>query len=148
VATVLLASTSDAFCPPGDLNSDCRVGLRDVQLLADEWLAAPESPADLNGDDKVNLADFAILGWHWGETGIPLTINEFMASNSKSVQDPQGDYDDWVEIHNFGVDSIDIGGMYLTDNMSVPTKWRIPSTPPTRVCMRISSWTPTAMRSA
>ncbi|MHC4352233.1 MAG: lamin tail domain-containing protein [Planctomycetota bacterium] len=64
---------------------------------------------------------------HWGQTGIPLTINEFMASNSKSVQDPQGDYDDWVEIHNFGVDSIDIGGMYLTDNMSVPTKWRIPS---------------------
>ncbi|MBL7186528.1 MAG: lamin tail domain-containing protein [Phycisphaerae bacterium] len=66
----------------------------------------------------------------WGQTAIPLTINEFMASNSNSVEDPQGDYDDWIEIHNFGADAIDVGGMYLTDDMSVPTKWRIPGNDP------------------
>ena len=130
LATVLLASTSDALCPPGDLDADCEIGLRDVQLLADQWLSAPESPADLNGDDKVDLADFSILAWHWGQAGIPLTINEFMASNSKSAADPQGDYDDWIEIHNFGAYAIDVGGMHLTDDMSVPTKWRIPGNDP------------------
>jgi hypothetical protein len=34
---------------------------------------------------------------------IPLVINEFMASNSSSARDPQGEYDDWIEIHNSSV---------------------------------------------
>ena len=57
---------------------------------------------------------------------MPLVINEFMASNSSSAQDPQGQYDDWIEIYNFGSSAIDIEGFYLTDDMSDPTKWRIP----------------------
>jgi hypothetical protein len=56
-----------------------------------------------------------------------LVINEFMASNSSSVQDPQCQYDDWIEIHNFGTNPINIGGMYLTDDLSFPTKWQIPN---------------------
>jgi len=59
-----------------------------------------------------------------------LVINEFMASNSGYVQDPQGQYDDWIEIHNFGSNPINVGGMYLTDNLSAPTKWRIPDNNP------------------
>ncbi len=64
------------------------------------------------------------------ETAIPLVINELMASNSSNIRDPQNQYDDWIEIHNFGIDSIDVGGMYLTDNMTIPTKWRIPDNKP------------------
>jgi len=59
-----------------------------------------------------------------------LVINEFMASNSSSIQDPQGQYDDWIEIHNFGSSPINIGGMYLTDDLSFPTKWQIPNNNP------------------
>ena len=50
---------------------------------------------------------------------LPLAINEFMASNRSSMQDPQGQYDDWIEIHNYGPDAIDLGGMYLTDDLSM-----------------------------
>jgi hypothetical protein len=57
---------------------------------------------------------------------IPLVINEFMASNNSSEMDPQGQYDDWIEIYNYGSYAIDIGGMYVTDNLSAPAKWRIP----------------------
>ncbi|MHC4242710.1 MAG: CotH kinase family protein, partial [Planctomycetota bacterium] len=53
-----------------------------------------------------------------------------MASNSSSARDPQGQYDDWIEIYNYGSVAIDIGGFYLTDNPAVPTKWRIPDTNP------------------
>jgi hypothetical protein len=60
-------------------------------------------------------------------SAVPLVINEFMASNNSSAQDPQGQYDDWIELYNYGSDAIDISGMYLTDNLSVPTKWRISS---------------------
>ena len=59
-----------------------------------------------------------------------LVINEFMASNSSYVQDSQGHYDDWIEIHNFGSNPINVGGMYLTDNLLVPTKWRFPDNNP------------------
>ncbi len=59
-----------------------------------------------------------------------LVINEFMASNNNSSQDPEGQYDDWIEIYNTGVDTVDIGGMYLTDNLSNPVKWQIPVTGP------------------
>ena len=59
-----------------------------------------------------------------------LVINEFMASNNSCIQDPQGQYDDWIEIYNYGADAIDISGMYLTDNLSAPTKWRIPYSNP------------------
>ena len=61
---------------------------------------------------------------------VPLVINEFMASNSSEIRDPQGEYDDWIEIYNYGNDAIDIGGLYLTDNLSAPAKWRIPEGKP------------------
>jgi hypothetical protein len=56
----------------------------------------------------------------------PLVINEFMASNRNSMQDAQDENDDWIEIYNTGGVPINIGGMYLTDDLSVPDKWRIP----------------------
>jgi hypothetical protein len=58
---------------------------------------------------------------------VPLVINEFMASNNTTIQDPQGQYADWIEIYNYGSNSVNIGGMYLTDNLSAPTKWQIPA---------------------
>jgi hypothetical protein len=61
---------------------------------------------------------------------VTLVINEFMASNNISLQDPQGQYDDWIEIYNYGTDAVDIGGMYLTDNPDSPTKWRVPGNNP------------------
>ncbi len=55
-----------------------------------------------------------------------LVINEFMASNNNNIQDSQQQYDDWIEIYNYGEDTVDIGGLYLTDNLSDPVKWQIP----------------------
>jgi hypothetical protein len=57
---------------------------------------------------------------------VNLFINEIMASNNSSIRDPQGQYDDWIEIYNAGTNSIHAGGMYLTDDLSVPNKWQIP----------------------
>ena len=115
-----------AKCPVGDLNGDCRVDFLDMQVLTEQWLEPPEKTADLNLDDRVDMVDFALLAGQLGQTGIPLAINELMASNSSSIPDPQGEYDDWIEIYNYGPDAIDVGGMYLTDNMTIPNKWRIP----------------------
>jgi len=83
-------------------------------------------PVDDLNDDTANMSDLTLQADQWEQTGISLVINEFVASNNSSVQDPQGQYDDWIEIYNFGSDAIDIGAFYLTDDLSVPAKWRIP----------------------
>ncbi|MBN2704501.1 MAG: CotH kinase family protein, partial [Pontiellaceae bacterium] len=49
-----------------------------------------------------------------------------MASNKATLADPQGDFDDWIEIYNTGPGAIDLSGMYLTDDLRTPTKWQIP----------------------
>jgi hypothetical protein len=56
----------------------------------------------------------------------PLVINEVMAANSTFVKDLHGDFDDWIEIHNADRTTIDLAGMYLTDDPTDPTKWRFP----------------------
>ncbi|MEN6446024.1 MAG: CotH kinase family protein [Candidatus Cloacimonas sp.] len=44
-----------------------------------------------------------------------LFINEIMAKNA-SFADPNGDFDDWVEIYNPNNYAVDLGGMYMTDS--------------------------------
>jgi len=59
-----------------------------------------------------------------------IVINEFMADNDTTISDPQGDYDDWIELYNSGVNDIDIGGMYITDDINNPTMYQIPDNLP------------------
>lgn len=61
---------------------------------------------------------------------VDLAINEVMASNARTKADPQGQYDDWIEIYNFGSTPLDVGGMYLTDDLNNPTQWQIPAGDP------------------
>ena len=64
-----------------------------------------------------------------------IVINEFMASNDFAIEDPDDDgtgdnsaFDDWIEFYNVDSVAIDIGGMYVTDNLDAPTLWQIPNT--------------------
>ena len=60
-----------------------------------------------------------------------LYINEFLAINRTTNQDPQGSYADWLEIYNAGANAIDIGGLYITDDLTDYSQWyKIPETHP------------------
>ena len=56
----------------------------------------------------------------------PVVINELMASNTKGLADPQGDNDDWIELHNVSDYVVNLSGMYLSDNQNNPRKWQFP----------------------
>jgi hypothetical protein len=56
-----------------------------------------------------------------------VVINELMASNSRTVRDPQRGYDDWIELANSSRSAVDVGGMYLSDSEEDPRRWRIPA---------------------
>lgn len=59
-----------------------------------------------------------------------LFVNEFLASNVAGLTDEMGDHEDWIEIYNPGSTPIDLGGMYITDDLAAPTKYQIPTTSP------------------
>ncbi len=60
---------------------------------------------------------------------LALYINEFMADNDAVLEDPDepGEFPDWLEIYNPMPSTALLGGMYLTDDLSEPTKWQIPA---------------------
>ena len=56
----------------------------------------------------------------------PVVINELMAFNTKSLTDPQGQYEDWLELHNLTNGAVNLAGMYLTDKIDNLKKWEFP----------------------
>lgn len=53
-------------------------------------------------------------------------INEFMASNTSTIKDPDYNNDaDWIELYNDGATPVNLNGYFLTDNLSKPNKWAI-----------------------
>jgi len=60
-------------------------------------------------------------------TNTPVVINELMASNASTIQDPQGEFDDWIELHNVTDSDVDLGGRYLSDEPNNPRKWAFPA---------------------
>jgi hypothetical protein len=55
-----------------------------------------------------------------------LYINEIMALNNSTIADENGDFDDWIEIFNGDTEPVWLGDKYLSDNISNPSKWRLP----------------------
>jgi len=124
-AVLFLSCSFASAYPVGDLNEDWGVNLTDLKLFMIDWLNTPDclgAPgcADLIGNDTVDLRDLALLAENWMlDTTPTLVINEFMASNDSVIADAFGEYDDWIEIYNYGTDNIDMSGMELADDSDV-----------------------------
>ena len=57
----------------------------------------------------------------------PVVINEIMAQNRTTLADPQGEYDDWIELHNLTDAEVNLTGRYLSDEPNNPQKWQFPA---------------------
>lgn len=55
-----------------------------------------------------------------------VVINEISPANKTVIADPQGDYEDWVELFNLSNQDYDLTGHYLTDKIDNPKKWQFP----------------------
>jgi len=56
-----------------------------------------------------------------------IVINEVMSANTSYMTDQDGEYDDWIELHNTSNKIVDLSGWILTDNPSIPDKYRMPA---------------------
>ena len=60
-------------------------------------------------------------------SGLGLVINEIMADNKRTIEDPCeiGEYPDWIELYNASQETIALNGMYLTDDANEPARWQV-----------------------
>ncbi len=56
-----------------------------------------------------------------------LVINEIMASNSTTVADDDGEFEDWVELYNNSATTISLDNLYLSDDATDPLMWQFPN---------------------
>jgi len=57
-----------------------------------------------------------------------VVISEFVAKNDDTLIDGDGNYSDWLELHNSGTNAVDLTGWYLSDETNDLQKWSFPAT--------------------
>lgn len=109
-ATVPLDSVT--VVPAAEGQSQVRMGLH-----GNRW-EIPGTPTP-GADNVMTAATTSATG--------RLVINELMADNKTAFADPDepGAFEDWFEVHNPGAEAVDMSGMYITDDPSNPTKWKV-----------------------
>jgi uncharacterized repeat protein (TIGR02543 family) len=75
---------------------------------------------------SIGLPVVMILLFNMHIYGQTLAINEIMASNATIISDEDGDFEDWIELYNFGTEAIPLEGFGLSDNFDDPFKWVFP----------------------
>jgi len=101
------------------------------ELLVDQSYGRyPDATGDLRSFDfptpgEPNNPD-SFGGGEEPRTPPRLFINEFMATNNSTIANQFGEFNDWIEIYNDEDESVDMGGMFLTDDFSNPTMWQFP----------------------
>ncbi len=110
---------SDPRLPGGDIAAEALAYSAPVPITDNTLVRARILD---NGEwGALNQATFAI------ET-IALVINELMANNVSTIEDPDepGEFPPWIELYNNSDTTIDLGGVFLTDDPGDPAKWPIP----------------------
>lgn len=91
-----------------------RYYLRATDDTALESFAPPAAPAEY-------------LAYTVGHVPPQLVINEILASNQNGIRDEALQRDDWLEIANAGPHPVELGGMFLTEDLDQPRMWQIPA---------------------
>jgi hypothetical protein len=86
--------------------------------------ACADDPACAEDDDD----EGGDSGGTGGNTDYPdVLVNEFMASNSTTLQDVTGAWPDWIELYNASDETVDLAGWFITDNLDNQDKSELPS---------------------
>ena len=59
----------------------------------------------------------------WDPRPVSIVINEIMADNDTTILDDEDQAEDWIELLNVGDDTVELHGLYLSDDPADPTKW-------------------------
>ena len=112
LVAILISCVAFMSCERGQQMAGPMMPGEDTMKPSD--MTKPEDTTDMPGTDDSSM------------TGPTVVINELMADNDNIITDPQGDYDDWLELHNLTDSPVMLTGMYLSDKEDEPMKWQFP----------------------
>jgi len=58
---------------------------------------------------------------------IIVVINELMASNAGTAMSPATNFDSWIELYNPSEQAVNLGGMYLSNDINNLKQWQMPT---------------------
>jgi hypothetical protein len=90
----------------------------------DYYLYAENSDAGVFSPQRAEIDFYRVISKPLDNKG--LVINEFLASNTVTMPDQNGEYDDWIEIFNNSNESLSLSNTYLSDSFTDLYKWRFP----------------------
>lgn len=132
----LLALTQSLYSPP---NMEARVAAAKAEVWFDaqrdvwkafreqnEHVATHISYLPIFVNRRIDYVRAAVPAYIPPEDRF-IALNELAARNDGLVVDPvDGQAEPWFEIFNAGLAPVDLGGMYLTNSMAAPNRYRIP----------------------
>lgn len=68
---------------------------------------------------------FSGIGHVRAQSALDLRINEFLVHNESNYMDDFGQHSPWIEIFNSAYNTVDIGTLYITDDINNPTKYQV-----------------------
>ena len=74
---------------------------------------------------KITLILFFLCGIITSH-GQTLVLNEVMTSNTSTIADDDGEFNDWIEIYYNGAAAFNLQGYSLSDDAALPMKWVFP----------------------
>ncbi|RKU31342.1 hypothetical protein C6497_02290 [Candidatus Poribacteria bacterium] len=116
------------LCSIGFISCEQIPKMTETVISDDDIIETPQemdTVSMVDTDDSQDMAD-EVSTDDPSMVRIPVVINELMADNDNIVADPQGDYDDWLELYNPSDSAIMLTGLYLSDKEDNPTKWQFP----------------------
>lgn len=106
----------DSLAGDGLYGTTVQIGAGDINyyFYAENSQAASFSPARAE-------KEFITIATSGG-----VVINELLAINNSTIQDPMGQYDDCIELYNNTSNSISLDGFLLSDDSTNIIKWQFP----------------------
>jgi len=80
------------------------------------------------GIPRLLPALFLILTLVGTRAEVSVVITEFMANNTRTLRDSDGEFSDWMELQNVSSQEVNLGNWRLTDDPQHQTGWSLPST--------------------
>jgi len=95
---------------------------RPVSMVDGNWVqtdyGTPGFPNDAEG--------YRVWLQSVGQPELQVVISEVMTDNRSSAADADGNFADWIELHNMGTETAVLQGCYLSDDSLEPLLWQLP----------------------
>ncbi|MBT7789723.1 MAG: M6 family metalloprotease domain-containing protein, partial [Calditrichaeota bacterium] len=120
----LTASRGDGSDPfPGTHRNSTFNAESEPSSLAYSGANSNVAITDIVIQNRIAICDITISS---GDDEGFIVINEFQSNNNNTFRDPEGEYDDWIEIYNGTNGEVDLTGHTMSDDAEEPDMWLFP----------------------